>query len=60
MMAKGRYGRTGGGQNAKLTPEQVQEIRALRGIQRQKDIAARFGVAQSVISDVQRGVSYRA
>lgn len=39
--------------NAKLTDEQVREIRALRGIERQIDIAVRFGIANGLVSDIQ-------
>ena len=43
--------------NAKLTPDQVTQIRSLTGIVRQVDLAARYNVTQRVISLIQRGVT---
>lgn len=40
---------------AKLTPEQVREIRSLRGRERKKDIAKQFGVCVSTIGNVWYG-----
>lgn len=47
--------------NAKLTSDQVAQIRAryLVGADRQVDLAAEFGVSQSIISRVVRGVYWR-
>jgi hypothetical protein len=46
---------------AVLTLEQVREIRRryVRGVTRQIDLAAEYGVKQTVISDVVRGETYR-
>lgn len=44
---------------AKITAEQVLEIRALRGRVKQADIAARFGVTFSNVSAIQLGKSWR-
>ena len=44
---------------ARLTDEQVEWVRSMRGKMRQKDIAARFGVAQTTISAIQRGETWR-
>lgn len=58
MMAKGRmrsyFG--GGEQNfqAKLTFKQVAEIRRLRGVRLQRDIAANFGVSRKTVGAIQR------
>src|SRR3990172_3816451 len=51
-VAKGRQGHPSGERNgnAKLTIEDVQQIRALSGTIYQKDIAAMFGVDQTTIS----------
>jgi hypothetical protein len=43
----------------KLTDEQVREIRALRGVVQQRDIAVWYGISQSVVSSVQTGKSWR-
>ena len=45
--------------NARLTADQVREIRSLRGVLAQGEIARRFGVAQGTISDIQIGKSWR-
>lgn len=45
--------------NSKLTAAQVVEIRNLRGKARHKDIAARFGVARSLVTMVQSGTMWR-
>jgi hypothetical protein len=42
---------------AKLTPEQVAEIRAATGLNR--EVAARFGVSPSTISLIRRGETWR-
>jgi HNH endonuclease len=41
--------------NAKLTTAAVREIRALRGVEKQKALAERYGVAPSLIGMVQTG-----
>lgn len=41
--------------NAKLTWEQVCEIRGRMGIERQHDLAARFGIARSTVQRIQKG-----
>lgn len=46
------------GKAAKLTDDQVREIRQLKGKMWQKDIAARYGVSQTTISKIFRGVSW--
>lgn len=43
---------------AKLTTPQVQEIRGLIGRVSQREIAARFGIDQSTVSDINRGKSW--
>lgn len=43
---------------AKLTREQVCEIRRLKGVERGIDLAARFGVAKSTISMIHSGVNW--
>lgn len=40
---------------AKLAIEQVKEIRALRGVETQKSLAARFGIAPTTVWDIQVG-----
>ncbi len=42
----------------KLTPDQVAEIRTLKGLVFQRDLAAKFGTCQSNISLIQRGVTW--
>lgn len=44
--------------NAKLTEQQVDEIRSLKGIMPQADLAARYGVTRSNICKIQRGKSW--
>ena len=41
----------------KLTEEQAKEIRSLK--MRQRDIAARFGITQSVVSEIRAGKAWR-
>jgi len=43
---------------AKLTPVQVRAIR--RSQRRQMDLAKRYGVSQATISNIKRGVVYKA
>lgn len=50
----------GGNNKGRLTPIQVAEIRALRGQERQVDIAARFGISWQSVSMIQRGRMYAA
>ena len=53
-----RHGGTARGEahgNAKLTEEQVREIRSLRGIVSQRRLAIRFGVAHGQINNIQHG-----
>lgn len=40
---------------SKLTDDNVREIRALKGVMRQRDIAARFSIAQGTVSEIQAG-----
>ena len=42
----------------KVTAEQVREIRALRGKVTQKELGARYGMAQTSISFIQRGLRW--
>lgn len=52
------HGTNGAGEcnaKAKLTSEQVAEIRAARGVMRQRDLAARYGVGQTQISRIHTG-----
>lgn len=44
---------------AKLTTAQVREIRSLKGIEKQRDIAARMGVSKSLVGAIQRGEVWR-
>lgn len=44
-------------QNAKITLEQANEIRDAEGTQR--DIAKRYGISQSTVSVIKRGVTWR-
>ena len=57
----GRNGERKGEANgrAKLTQEQVQEIRALRGKLSGVDLAQRYGVGPTIISDIQRGKKWQ-
>lgn len=45
---------------AKLTPEQVIEIRALAPIVSQRRLAARYGVARTTIQWIQNGTNWRS
>lgn len=47
------------GSQTKLSPQQVREIRALRGVS-QRDLARRFGVHQVTISNIQTRRSWKA
>lgn len=40
---------------AKLTGDKVREIRSLRGVVKQRDLATRFGVSRSVIAEIMVG-----
>lgn len=44
---------------AKLTLAEVSTIRALRGIETQRELAQRFGIAQSNVSLIQSGSTWR-
>lgn len=44
---------------AKLTNEQVAEIRELRGKMTQKQVAAKFSISQSNVGMIQRGQTWR-
>ena len=44
--------------HARLTPEQVEEIRRLRGIETQQSLADRFGVSRTNIIMVQKGQTW--
>lgn len=44
---------------AKLTADQAAEIRAARGRERQVDTAARFGISDVRVSQIQRGIGWR-
>jgi hypothetical protein len=44
---------------AKLTADQVREIRALKGIETQKSIADRYGVTAGAIGDIHRGTNWK-
>lgn len=43
---------------AKLTIENVKEIRQIKGV-RQREIAKRFGISSNHVSDIRRGVLWR-
>lgn len=45
--------------NAKLTDQAVREIRALRGVVPQSELARRYGVSPSAVSSVQRRERWR-
>lgn len=45
--------------NAELTDEDVREIRSLKGKMFQRDIAAKYGVSQPVISDILNGKMWK-
>jgi hypothetical protein len=53
----GERGRRPAVYRSKLSDEDVRQIRALRGLARQVDIAARFGIRQSHVSKIQRGAA---
>lgn len=53
---KGRQARAGG---RRLTPQQVVEVRALRGVERAQDVASKYGVSLSTVHMVWTGRSYR-
>ena len=46
------------GRKTKLTPEQVAEIRA--SPERQTELARRYGIGQSQVSRIKRGLSWRS
>lgn len=50
----------GGSNKGRLTVDQVDEIRSLKGIERQVDLAARFGISWQSVSMIQRGKMYSA
>lgn len=52
-VAHGTHSRGEKSPNAKLTDEDVKEIRRLRGFVKQVDLGERFGVAQATISRIQ-------
>lgn len=54
-----RYEHSGPIPRRKLTPEQVDEIRALRGRDRTQDVAERYGVTAQNIRMIQNGKSWR-
>lgn len=63
-VAKGRIYRGGAHRGekspqAKLTEAKVREIRALKGIETQKSLAARFGVTRSSISGIHTGMWWK-
>ena len=45
--------------NRKLTEEQVREIRIAASTEQYKDIAARYGIDPSTISNIMRGRTYK-
>ncbi len=45
--------------NAKLTESDIREIKRLRGIVTQRELAERFGVGHSNIAQIQRGFSWK-
>lgn len=58
-VAKDRHARGERNSHAKLTEDQVQEIRALRGSVTQRELAARYGVDQSTIGSLMTGRSWK-
>lgn len=52
MAIKGRTTRGEKNHSAKLTADQVLEIRSLRGVVRQKDVAAKFGLNITYVSHI--------
>lgn len=61
MVAKGRsYDKHGQlNPNNKLTPDQVLQIKALKGKLKQKEIAVRFGINQPHVSRILRGQAWK-
>lgn len=61
MMQKGRQGKTGpqagAGAKLKLTPKQVQSLRAEGYSMSQQKLAAKYGIGQNTVSRILRGVS---
>lgn len=57
-VAKGRHPHGATSAGAKLTAEQAEEIRQLRGMESQSITAARYGVVQGAISRIQLGKAY--
>lgn len=55
----GTKARGGRGVRRKLTPEKVAEIRALKGLKTQREIAAKFGVSDATIRDIYSGKSWK-
>lgn len=53
------HGRAFGGMKGKLTPEQVRESRALRGLVGQLELAHRFNVSKSTVSRAQTGYTWK-
>lgn len=49
-LIKSKYGSSNG--NAKLTPEQVEQIRKLKGQKTQKEIGIMFGISQAQVSNL--------
>lgn len=47
-----------GGNRRRLTPDQVQEIKAARGVQTQLQLATAYGVSEGTISDIWHGRSH--
>lgn len=43
----------------KLTERQVAQIRSLRGVKLQREIAAEFGIARNTVSAIQTGTNWR-
>lgn len=60
MFAKGRAPRAGAANGmAKLTPEQVAEIRKLKGIITQTKLAERFGISNGTVSAIHTGKRWK-
>lgn len=61
MDGKGRRAPTNGQRNgrAKLTAEQVKEIRSLKGAMSQAAIGARFGVSKTLVRRIHQGKAWR-
>lgn len=57
-VAHGTNTRNLGGNRGRLNPYQVAEIRSLKGVERQVDIAARFGISHQSVGMIQRGKMY--